>query len=289
MPYQISNTTIPGIYDAYIFNNGKSVVMRYLDGDRRTIVSVLASIPQVQEGENPLPLMETTFLPKNVSSVAVSASSQKVSYVVPGTTGSSVYTIAPVGQTLTATSPFSEWSLSYGGEELYAQSKPSAFIEGSTVKLPYFAITESKKTGLVSLPSPHGELLNSMWSNTGLVTYVRAGGDPIILSVKTIASKCSWLKKSPVVLCAIPKDVPRADEGLPDEWYQGSFLFNDTLQFIDAKNGTPYPLYTFDEKIGAMDLIKIILSENERDVSFIRKQDETLWLLKTDLLTPAGE
>lgn len=288
-PYQISNTTIPGVYDAYIFNGGKSVLMRYLDGDRKTIITTLANIPQVREGETPLPLINSVFLPKNVTSVAESDSSQKISYVIPNSTGSSIYTLTPEGQALVASSPFSEWTLRYGGEQLYAQNKPSAYIEGSLATLPFFERAVSNKTGLVSLPSPEGRTLNSMWSNSGLVTYLLHKGDVINSSIRTIATKCSWLKLTPVVLCAVPNEIPTTVEGLPDDWYQGRYMFNDTLQFIDAVTGTPYPLYSFDSKLGEMDLIKLTLSANEHDISFIRKQDETLWLLKTDLLTPSGE
>lgn len=289
-PYQISNTTIPGVYDAYIFNDGKSVLMRYLDNDRSTIITVIANIPQVKEGDSPLPLIGAIFLPKNVASVAVSASSHQLSYLIPNTRGSTIYTINSSGQTqTTATSPFSEWSLVYGGENLYATSKPSAYIEGSTISLPSFAVVNSKKTGLISIPSPEGKLLNSMWSNTGLLTYIFNKGNTTILPVKTLAPKCTWLHKITIALCAIPDAIPKGVEGLPDDWYQGRYMFNDSLQFIDTITGTPYPLYTFDTTLGQMDLIKLTLSPDDKDISFIRKQDESLWLLKTDLLTPTGE
>jgi hypothetical protein len=283
-PYQISNTTIPGIYDAYIFNNGRDVLMRYLDADRKTILSILATISQVKEGEDPLPLIGITSLPKNVSSVSVSASTQKISYVVPNDAGSSIYTITSGKQSSVSSSPFSEWYLSYGGEALYAGSKPSAFIEGSFVKLPYFTRVEGGRTGLIGLPSPTGVVLSSMWSNKGLLSFLSNKGETTILSMKTLASKCSWLKRSTALLCAVPNTIPKETEGLPDDWYQGRFLFNDSLSFIDTRTGTPYPLYSFSPSLGEMDVVRINLSEDEKDITFIRKQDDSLWLLKTDLL-----
>jgi hypothetical protein len=285
-PYQITNTTIPGIYDAYIFNSGKNVLMRYLDNDKETIVSILSTIPQVSEGESPLPLMNTTLLQKNVSSVAISTSKSRISYLVPNNGGSSIYSLTPKGASLITTSPFSQWLLSYGGEDLYATSKPSAYIEGSTVKLPLFSRMESKRTGLLSIVSPTGVMLNSMWSQSGLTTFISNKGSINVLPIKTIASKCSWLYASPVLLCAIPDIIPQTEEGLPDDWYQGKFLFSDSLQFIDSRSGVVYPLYFFTEQDGKMDAVSLSLTNDNKDISFIRKQDATLWLLKTELLNP---
>ena len=81
--YQISNTTVPGVYDAYIWANGTKVLMRYLDTDRETIVSLMADIPNVQPGRDAQPLERTTLLPKGATSVAVSASSNALSYLLP--------------------------------------------------------------------------------------------------------------------------------------------------------------------------------------------------------------
>jgi hypothetical protein len=258
--------------------------MRYLDSDRETIISMVASIPQVQEGETPLPLMNTTLLQKNVTSIAVSAGRSRVSYLVPGNSGSSIYTLTSKGAVLVTTSPFSEWTLSYGGEDLYATSKPSAYIEGSTVKLPLFTRMDSKRTGLLSTISPTGIMLNSMWAQSGLSTFISNKGAINVLSIKTISSKCSWLHKVPVLLCGVPDTIPAKIEGLPDDWYQGRFLFSDSLQFVDGRSGAIYPLYTFTERDGKMDVTSITLTEDNKDVSYIRKNDGSLWLLKTDLL-----
>lgn len=282
-PYQITNTTIPGIYDAYIFDAGKKVLMRYLDNDRKTIVSFVASIPKVKEGDDPLPLSDTTSLPKNVTSVALSESGDKISYVVGIDKGSTIYTITTKGNT-SISSPFSEWNIFYGGEQLYATSRPSAYIEGVTVSLPSFSRVESKRTGLISLASKNEILFNSMWAQSGLVSYIFTKGITTVVNVKTLASKCSWLHKSPVLVCGVPQELPIAKEGLPDDWYQGSSIFKDSLYFIDTKGGTSYPLYTFEETLKGMDTTNFILSPDDTDIVFTRKQDGTLWMLRTNLI-----
>lgn len=285
--YQITNTTLPGIYDAYLFNNAKQILLRYLDADGKNIISIIATIPNVPIQGSPLPLINISYLPQNVSSVAVSASSNKISYLVAGASGSSIYTITNNGQTLTATSPFSEWNLSYGGEQLFATSKASAYTEGSTVLIPSFTRIIGDKTGLTSLPSKKGPIINSMWGNGGLVTYLFSGnGTTLVLPIKTLSVKCVW-DSGLFAVCGVPNTIPNSSEGLPDDWYQGTVSFNDSLVLVDTEKGNTYPIYSFDEGVGEMDITHLVVSSDRTLISFIRKQNGTLWLLNTNLL-PQG-
>lgn len=282
--YQISNTTIPGIYDAYIFNNGKRVVFRYADNDKHVIVGVLANIPSVNEREQAKPLENTTYLPSQVTSVAVNKKRTLLSYLVAGDRGGSIYTVTPKDTVLVASSPFRELSLSYGGETLYATSKPSAYVGGQTMSLPSFEFVLGEKTGLMSNPSENSIFINSMWSSQGLKTFLSNNGNQVVLNTKTIASKCTWGQKE-FLICAIPKTLPRSTEGLPDDWFQGRVSFDDSFVTIDTKTAEVYPLYSFDsnEKI-LFDVTGISLSENNILAAFTRKQDTSLWLLDTDLI-----
>jgi hypothetical protein len=285
--YQISNTTIPGVYNAYIFSSGNRVVMRYLDSTRKTIVSILATIPNVEEDHDPQALSSVSYLPNNISSVTVSDSKAALSYLVPNNLGSSVYTITAKGTSHTADSPFSEWLLSYGGEQLYATTKASAYLLGETVSLPSFGRLLGDKTGLTSTPSREGTLFNSMWSKTGLSTFVTSGSLVIPMNVQTLAAKCSQATLSNFI-CGVPKTLPHGDEGLPDDWYQGTVSFDDTLMLVNTKDGSAYSLYSFDPSFGATDVTHIALDSKATLISFIRKQDSTLFLLNTTLL-PHGE
>ncbi len=281
--YQISNTTIPGVFDAYIWAGGDRVVMRYLDTDRKTIVSILATIPNVQEGRDPQPLENTTYLPQNISSVAVSKNLSTLSYVVPGSNGSTIYSLSLRGTARVADSPFSEWTLSYGGEQLYATSNPSAYVEGTTVILPSFSSVVGGKTGLLSSPSSSGPMLNSMWTRSGLAVFGVSVGKTTAFTTKTLASKCTGTI-SPYFICGIPQSLPESVEGLPDDWYQGRVLFNDTLSVVNAQNGETYTLYSFPENYGQIDVTHLTTNTGSDLISFIRKQDSTLFLLNTNLL-----
>lgn len=281
--YQISNTTVPGVYDAYIFDGGNRIVMRHGSSDRKTIESILATIPNVQEGREPQGLFGITNLPQNIVSVAVSASLSLLSYAVKNDVGISIYTINSKGTSRVADSPLSEWSLHYGGEALYATTKASAYEEGFTVALPSFARILGGKTGLVSNAGGGGVILSSMWARSGLALFGTRQGNTVVSSAKTLASKCRS-SISPYYICGVPKDIPSISEGLPDDWYQGRILFDDRLMIVNAANGESFTLYEFEEKYGDMDVTNISQTQRNELISFIRKQDGSLYLLNTELL-----
>lgn len=283
--YQISNTTIPGIYDAYIFNNGENIVLRYENTENHTIVGILAKIPKVKENEQAKPLENIQNLPQEVTSVAVNKNKTLLSYLVTGGENASIYTISSKGVALIGTSPFKEWALSYGGDILYATSKPSAYVEGQTVKIPSFETVLGNRTGLMSLVSPTGIFLNSMWSSDGLKTFLSKNSNQLVLSIRTIANKCSW-GDNEYLICAVPKLLPKKTEGLPDDWFQGRYFFEDDIVTVNAITSEITPLYSFNqENKEIFDVTKITTSKNNTFISFIRKQDASLWLLDASLIS----
>jgi hypothetical protein len=74
------------------------------------------------------------------------------------------------------------------------------------------------------------------------------------------------------------------EEGLPDDWFQGRVSFSDDLKIVDTTTGDIFSLYTFSEKEGEFDITNIDLSQNNDLITFIRKQDSTLWLVNTNNL-----
>ncbi len=284
--YQISNTTIPGIYDAYIFNNGKNILLRHPDNDKHTIISLVATIPEVNERMDPKPLESISNLPSQVKSVAVNKKTGDIAYLVAGEKNAAIYTISkntkdPV---LVSTTPFSEWDLSYADNDLFATTKPSAYVEGQTVLIPSFDFILGGKTGLMSNPGPSGIFIASMWSNTGLKTFLSLYGQQSVLSIKTLASKCFWGDKK-LLLCAVPNTLPKKSEGLPDDWFQGRISFNDTFYKINTATGETSTYYAFDKEVyGEFDINSLTFSSNNTYSSFTRKQDATLWLLDDSLM-----
>ena len=168
---------------------------------------------------------------------------------------------------------------------MYATSKPSAFVEGSTVVLPSFTRLVANNTGLTSLPSKNGTLLNSMWSSHGLLSFLFSNkGVTRVIPTQTLSSKCVWDSLNTLV-CAVPQSLPITSEGLPDDWYQGRVSFSDSIFLIDGSSGVSTPLYSFSDTVGIMDIVFITTTNDHRLVSFVRKQDGSLWLLKTNLIS----
>lgn len=282
-PFQISNTIMPGIYDAHIFEDGRKIIMRSIDQEKNKINGIIATIPNVQENEMPLPLSNIEYISLPVTSIASNTKKDKVSYLVATDTGSSVYTITSKGSVFITSSPFKEWALAYGGDDLYVTTKPSAYVPGVTLTLPTFQPEVNEKTGLLSNPGVGGIIINSMWGNQGLATFISNNGDLKVLNTKTLASKCTWGEKA-FLVCGVPRTLPRSTEGLPDDWYQGRVSFSDDFFIIDPKDGVSYPLYSFKEEDGIFDIKNITVSKENMFLSFNKKQDASLWMLNIDLL-----
>ncbi len=280
-PFQISNTIIPGVHDAYFFDGGRRVIMRYQDKNK--IVSIVATVPSVEDNEMALPLQQIQYLPGEVTSVASNNKTGKASYLTEGDKGSSVYTLTKNGGALIASSPFKEWSLSYGGDSLYVTSKPSAYVTGGTFSIPSFQPEINDKTGLLTNPGSNNTMLNSMWGPQGLVTFISVNGDTKIISARTLASKCGWGEKN-FLVCAVPRTLPKTTEGLPDDWFQGRVSFSDDFFIINTRDGEKYPLYSFKDADGVFDVTQVSVEKNNDYFSFNKKQDASLWLLNLTLL-----
>lgn len=281
-PFQISNTTIPGIYDAYITQNGTKVFMRYFDKDINVIKTVMATIPSFIEGADPRPLTNLKSLPDNVSSFAISESSNYFSYIVPNYYGASVYTVDSKDISTVFSSPLREWSLVYGGETPYITNKPSAYLEGSTFSLPKNTYNLGGKTGLISLPNKTGDLtLASMWSSSGLLTFISSKKTKAFttLGVKTIASKCAWLDEIKF-LCGVPSILPSEQEGLPDDWLQGSVSFSDNLFLVDTSTGLSSSVFSLSGEAGnPFDVVRPQINKTSSFMLFTNKQNGSMWMV----------
>ncbi len=281
-PFQITNTTVPGIYDAYITQNGTKVFMRYLDKADGIIKTVAATVPSFIEGADPHQLSDIRSLQDNVSAFSVSKSSKAYSYMVPSFYGSSVYTINEKGAASVVTSPLKEWSLTYGGETPYITNKPSAYLEGSTYSLPNKTYVVGGKTGLMSQPNETGGLiLSSMWSTSGLATFIfdKKTNSTRVLELATLASKCTWADASNLI-CGVPSSLPESSEGLPDDWFQGTVSFSDDIFLVDGNSGASSGLYNLSAESGSpFDVIRPLMNGEKSLFVFTNKQGGALWMI----------
>lgn len=280
--FQISNTIISGVHDAYIFSEGRRVIMRYSEAENPSIVAVIATIPTFTKGGAPSPLEKVEYLNSEVTSVAVSERGDEASYAVRTETGSAFYRVSSGEPSFIASSPFGEWDLSYGGSSLYATTRPSAYATGVTVSLPSFTTVIGERAALMIKPSS-SQFMGSVWVKGGIASFIADKGGSRTLSLKTLASKCGWGARG-FLLCATPKAFPQGSLYLPDTWFQGKVRFEDTFTMVDTLSLTEYPFFSFDQQYGLFDVTNINISEDNNLISFINKRNGELWMIKRNLL-----
>jgi hypothetical protein len=289
--HQVSNTRSPGVYDALFLGNGSFVVLRMFDEAKGVIVSTVYKVPVTALSADPTPLEKLFTLPNNVTSFAVSESGRLFSYLVKTKTGSMLYTVRtdlPTFEPSSTTLYFSEWTLFYGGEMLYMTQKASAFATGYTVEVFTGKRLVNDKTGLISLGSEDEDnLISSMNSQKGLATFLfnKKTATTSILPIKTIASKCTFEKSYPSVICGVPTFIPKSVYGLPDDWYQGVVSFSDTLYRFSNDGNTGGVIIDLKKQSGEdLDIIKLHTNSSDSYLSFINKKDGSLWLANISLL-----
>jgi hypothetical protein len=294
---QVSSTLVPGVQDALFFSNGAFVVYRVYEEKKNSVVSMLYRVPNTTETSASVSLEKIFDLPDGVVSLATNKSGKQVSFVVKTTTGGMLYVINeekndqinpfPQSKWSVVPLPLSEWNLSYGGNILYMTPKASAYVPGYTLEAFSGKRVISNKTGLVSTPSPdENTLISSMWSTKGLVSFLfnKKQGQTIALSIKTVASKCVFQKTYPSALCGVPKTLPFKKEGLPDDWYQGTASFSDSLYSV-YPDGESYQIINLEREAGEIiDLEKPTTNQNDSILLFTNKVDGSLWLGNLGLL-----
>ena len=286
---KFSGTIIPKVYEAYFGNQGKSVIMRYLQADERTIETFIGALPKEYLGEDTALNNEIkgSFLPNNVKDISVSSDSLKIFYLF--NSGDGI-----IGTTLNLLdnkkiqvfdSPFTEWLSLWPNSNLVTLStKPSANVPGYmyTINLTSKNLTKilGGINGLTTLASPDGKLI--LYGNNNLSLYLHHpdSKNSDILGVKTLPEKCVWGGGSDVVYCAVPKSISGGE--YPDIWYQGEVSFSDQLWKIDAENGNAALILDLVAVMEGeeIDAIKLALDAGENYLFFVNKKDSFLWRLE---------
>jgi len=84
--------------------------------------------------------------------------------------------------------------------------------------------------------------------------------------------------------CAAPRIIPFAT--YPDDWYKGVVSFVDSLWFVDFTGQAGTLLADLLRLSGReIDVSSIYVDESGRFLSFINKNDDTLWLYDLSLTT----
>jgi hypothetical protein len=304
---EISNATLPKVYEAIFAPGGNSLVARFLSAtnpdqilsyyielkDKKQATTTPGTVASASANAKTLKDAAGAYLPIDLRELVMSPSGAKIltlSYTngggkisVSSTNGSNVKSVL--------THPLREWLLDMIGDgKAVITTKPSAIADGYAYALDV-ATGSLKKiigniAGLTVLPRNDGAALIGAGSNQGTINtfvYLVEGAKKIPLALTTLPEKCAWSNTDKsVVYCAVPEFIPQAS--YPDVWYQGRLTFTDDLWKINVSSGETNLISNLPkESTQKIDAINLTLSADDSYITFINKVDLTLWGLNLKL------
>ncbi len=273
---EVSNSTIPNIYEAFFDSKASSVIYRYLDSDNKSITSFFATLGGTQ-GE---------FLPSNILDVSLSPDKTKFFYLTKtfsGVTGST-RSFNDTKKTQVFNSSITEWLSQWvTDQKIYLTTKASYSVDGSLFSLNAISGVLTKILGgipgLTTLANSDGSLvLYSASFDTGpkLEIFNVKNHSSLDLNIYGLPEKCVWANNPSIIYCAIPNSID--GNQYPDSWYQGLVSFTD--RFIKINSATNEITTIADSTYGSpIDGIHLFLDDKDSQLFFINKKDSTLWSL----------
>ena len=269
---ELSNSTIPGIHDAFFDNTGNTVVYRYLSSDNS--VSTYIATLGGSKGE---------FLPVNITDFSVSLDKTKYFYLTENSNGVNgmVGNFIDSEKKTVFNYPLTEWLSSWDrNNNIYLTTKASYATEGTIFSLNQTNETISKLfgriNGFTSTINPSG--VSTLYSTTingkfTLGIYRKADRSTKNLT-ETLPEKCIWSNDGINIYCAIPNVI--IGNQYPDTWYQGLVSFDDYFAKINTQTGEKTMIAN---SVGEtpIDGTKLFLNDKEDTLFFINKKDSTLW------------
>jgi len=282
IPLQISNIFIPNIYEADFADSNNTAILRFLRSDDETIATYSVPIPPLNT-DGTRTQKSGTYLPDNISELAVSPDSTEVARVTTNSNGAIISTSNTSGGSIKtmAQSPFTEWVPMWAGKTLYIQTKAAAVANGflysinpSTARLQRVV---GSVPGLTASVSPSGTyVLYSQSTATGFTTELlnTKTNTTTDLSLDILPEKCAWLQNEDLI-CAGSNSVPAGT--YPDEWYAGTLHFSDQLYHIATASDTYTVLYNDENTSESFDMTNLQVDEGQQIVYFIDKSTGLLW------------
>ncbi len=284
-----SGTIIARTVEAIFGNTGTSIIFRYAKTDNMTIASYLG---QLTPSTNPTTTgtVRGDFLPDNISEIIPSVDSKNFFFLLPTNSGIAGMTMKADGSSKKQlfASPFSEWLLDWPTTGPVITTKASGGVPGDAYSVTgngIFTKIVGEVNGLTTKMSPDGKnVLYSISKNNSVVLYVKHLNDGLEFNtgLSTLPEKCTWNTKSTTIYCGSSIDISSGT--YPDNWYQGSVHFNDSLWQINPQNGRTTLLDNGEGN--ALDVTNPALDKNERYLFFVNKNDGSLWSL--DMTPPAN-
>ncbi len=301
---RISNTTIPGVQEAFFSDDGKNVVARYLRPDNETIETLVGQIQPVTETTKGGYVYSETKLVTRFLEPGIDAAGDSPRegyfYTLTDQDGGSAVKLVPYATTSLATtifeSPLSQWVVAWVGETLALQSKADSNNVGFLFRAAAGTDGTEKiiggRSGLTALVNPAGTraiFSETVGNDLHLWEKNLETGEERLFELRTLPEKCAWSPvEETVVYCGAPDFYVRG--AYPTNWYQGRFSFDDNIWQIEV-DGEKYKIL-HDTRTGneTFDVWKPITSPGGEFFLFLNKRDLTLWSLDvSETLPPAGD
>lgn len=283
---RITNTTIPGVYEAVWNKDANAVILRYLD--ENDVIKTFSA--RIVSGTS-ISVLDGRFLPDDIDFLTVDDSGENIFYTIRGNR-----------ETLLRKSPFNGASVETvyrsflhellfeitNNENIFFTTKASGLFPGLVYKLENTdgALPEKIMDGVRGLTvntSAFGDrFLFSQSTDNGfnLFSFEFENRETRLVSVSTLPEKCAWSPvRRDVVYCGVPNEISK--DIYPDSWYQGKVSFSDNIWEIDVSRDIVRVLTDLDSESDlSIDMINPVVSKSGEYLFFINKKDSTLWSLR---------
>lgn len=294
---RITNETLPRVHDAHFGTNAKTVVFRYVDslGAVKTQLREVYIDP-AKSTEISGSLSEGESLPDNVTALSISPDGNTLFYLTTDESGNALGRVIDLPTRTTRTVfffPFSEWipEVLRGGL-IRLTTKASALYGGYS-----YAYDPSTKTlkkmidenfGLTTNYSPSGKrVIYSAIVSKNLVLGNASFPDDEedhapVFGFTTLPEKCAWAPDETRVYCGVTEFL--GNKMLPDDWYKGTFTFDDTIWSFDFRMNSSDEIARPGELAGvSVDVTDPFVTKDGSTLIFTDKKEGYLWALTLGL------
>lgn len=286
---QITNNTLPKIYEALFKKDGGGVVIRSIQSgtDMITNTSLTLTAPKSTSTED-LYTVQATALRGNLGDMGVS-SAGSLAYVQHDTGVVAISGFAGEKPQTLFTSAFTNWVLDWAGTNVLLTTKAGADASGYSYLINTGTGAMRKLLGpldaLTTLPNVNGT--RALYSYTNRTKPVLsalniANGNSTNVIPATYPEKCVWSARSTsVVYCGVPLGGLPVDG--PERWYQGITHFSDRIWRFDVDTDFTDLIAEPEKSQGVkIDATNLSLSPDEDYLIFTNRTDLTLWALKLE-------
>jgi len=275
----ISGTTLPGTREALFSKDGAQVAISIFDGmELKTLVGSV--------GDTATQSFTGVSLPKGAQNIFFDTATNTLLYTLKGEDGVSGYSYNTKKETgiQLFSIPLKDVTVLWGGESIHVYTTPTASQTGYLYKISkneLAYVTEGGR-GLMGFVFNDRPIVTAS-DETGVFSSTVASGRGTPLPVAVIPEKC--VSDETFLYCAVPRDFGNM-ETFPDNWYKGVTSYSDTLWEIDTADGVATVLSNFELESGRqIDVSKIGISEDNTRLYFINKNDNTLWMFDSRVLS----